>query len=148
MPPKQGGKKTKRTKKTGLEDDNSIDKIPLCDYEDGQSYAIATKMMGNLHFMAKCSIDKQERMITIPGKFARFKGRNNRVIVGSVILINLRDYQDSKGDLIYIYSPIQGKYLLEVGELNDIVDKNNNDISFGLEETEDETANPIDLDQL
>ncbi len=40
------------------------------------------------------------------------------VSAGSVVLVNLRDYQQSKGDIAYKYSPAEVKEMLKRGLLS------------------------------
>lgn len=44
---------------------------------------------------------------------------------GDIVLISLRDYQDSKCDIIHRYSPEDARRLKSKGELPDIIDADN-----------------------
>jgi initiation factor 1A len=123
MPPKKGGKKTKRTKRSSNNDDEASRFVPSANAEEGQMYAIATKMLGNRRLRAR-GTDGKERLAIIPGKF---KGRRNWVSVGMLLMLNIRDYQDDKSDVIYIYSAQDAKRLRRKGELDDLFDKEEED---------------------
>lgn len=122
MPPKKGGKRTKRTKKSTTTD-TTTKYTPYA--TEGQVYAVATKMLGNRRLMVKC-MDGQEKLAHIPGKF---KGRRNWIEVGMVVLINVRDYQDDKVDIIYIYDAQDVRRLQRSNELSNLL---------GTEETEEQ----------
>nr|QBK88010.1 MAG: translation initiation factor 1 [Marseillevirus LCMAC202] len=116
MPPKKGGKKGKRTKKNPADETT---RRPLPTAESGEMYALATKMLGNRRLTVKCA-DSKERLGIIPGKY---KGRRNWVNVGMLLLLNIRDYQDDKADIIYIYDAQDAKRLHRRGELGGLGDE-------------------------
>lgn len=116
MPPK-GGKRTKRAKKPTNEPINKF--TPFAKKEDDQSYAIVTKMLGNRRMTGRCA-DGRERLLLIPGKF---KGKRNWIETGMLLMINLRNFQDEKADVIYIYNTRDRKLLQKKGELVGLVDE-------------------------
>nr|QBK87211.1 MAG: translation initiation factor 1 [Marseillevirus LCMAC201] len=116
MPPKKGGKKCKRTKKNPAPDETTR---RLVTSEDGEMYAFATKMLGNRRLKVKCA-DGTERLGIIPGKL---KGRRNWISVGMLLLLNIRDYQNDKADIIYIYDDRDTKRLRRRGELAGLIDE-------------------------
>jgi translation initiation factor 1A len=59
----------------------------------------------------------------------------NRINVGDVVLISLRDFQDSKADIILKYTPDEARLLKSYGELAETVKINEND--GGAENGED-----------
>ena len=147
MPPKKGGKKTKRGKKApGADEGNRY--TPFA--EDGQMYAIATKMLGNRRLIAKCT-DEQERLAIIPGKY---KGKRNWISVGMVLLLGIRDYQDDKADVIYIYNDQDVKRIRRTGVLDSLIDEEKEDCGFVFGEPNEENEGrespvlEIDLDDL
>ena len=95
MPNNKGGKKYKRNKNqvqenknTRLKDDNQL-----------QEYAQITKCFGNCRFEVLC-FDGKTRMAIICGKMRK------RVFVNAheIVLVSLREWQDSKCDIIDKYS--------------------------------------------
>lgn len=121
---------------------------------NGQLYAIATKMLGNRRLTAKCSDDK-ERLAIIPGKF---KGKKYWVGEGTLLMLNIRDYQDDKADVIYIYNQQESKRLERSGKLQGLlceVDNDTHGVTFGInvisensEESSEQEQQDIDLDDL
>ena len=87
-------------------------RVPVC--EEDQRYAYVTKMLGERRLIAK-SVDGKERQCHIPGKF---KGKRYWVSPGMLVLLNIRDFQDNKSDVIYIYDEYETKCLQKMGELN------------------------------
>ena len=149
MPPKKGGKRTKRGKKirTTVESNRYT---PFA--ERGQMYAIVTKMLGNRRLTANC-IDGKERLVHIPGKL---KGRRNWISVGMVLLLNIREYQDDKADVIYIYNAHDIKLLRRLNQLGDLLEDEGDDncgFVFGTDDDTDsgddkEVDEELDIDAL
>ena len=135
MPPKKGGKRTKRAKKSTATD-TTTKYTPYA--ADGQVYAVATKMLGNRRLMVKC-MDGQEKLAHIPG---RFKGRRNWIEVGMVVLINEMEFrQDNKVDIIYIYDAQDVRRLQRSNELGNLLgaeeaEEQDTGFVFGSEEDE------------
>lgn len=137
MSPKHGGKKGKRTKKAPANEETNR-YLPFA--EEGQVYAIATNMLGNRRLTVECD-DGQERLAIIPGKF---KGRRNWINKGDLILLNLRDFQDSKADVVYIYSAQDAKRLQRKGEFTHLFKETKKETRGFVIATETET-NDIDV---
>jgi len=91
--------------------------LPKRDESQDQTYAVVTRMLGNRRILAKCE-DQKERLCIIPGKF---KGKKNWISVGNLILLNIRDYQDSKYDVIYVYTSNDFKRLKRDNELYKLI---------------------------
>ncbi len=85
--------------------------------EDGQEYAKVTKMLGNGRVSAICN-DGKTRLCIIPGRFRKKKIWIN---ADDVILLNIRDYQDNKADIIHRYTSNEAKKLLTIKELDRII---------------------------
>ena len=144
MPAPKGGKKGKRTKKGDNEESKTI---PLA--EQGQLYAIVEKMLGNRRMTVRCS-DEQERMAIIPGKF---KGRRSWIDPGMLILLNIRDFQDDKADVVYIYDNKESNRLKRQGHLDALYDQDNDEkddmftfVTEGEVEPENENVLEKELD--
>ncbi|XP_011405597.1 PREDICTED: eukaryotic translation initiation factor 1A-like [Amphimedon queenslandica] len=103
----KGGKNRRRGK-----NENESDKRELVFKEDGQEYAQVIKMLGNGRLEAYC-FDGMNRLCHIRGKLRKKVWINQ----GDIILIGLRDYQDSKADVILRYNPDEARNLKTYGEL-------------------------------
>ena len=77
-------------------------------------YAKVLKMLGNGHLDAYC-YDGVRRMCHIRGKMRK----KVWVGVGDIILVGLREYQDSKADVMLKFSPDEARNLKLYGELPD-----------------------------
>lgn len=129
--PAKGGKKNKRFKK---ETEPNTAQTPFADKDENQMYAVATKALGNRRFTVKCA-DEKERLAIVPGKF---KGRRYWVGEGTVLLLNLREFEDKKSDVIYVYSTQEQKVLKKAGEITFGELKEKEDDGFVFEDSEPE----------
>src|SRR5688572_24425060 len=88
------GGKTKHQKRTVTEQKTET---PL--KKPGEEYAQVTKMLGNGRLEAKC-FDGKKRLCHIRGTMRK------RIWVssGDIILVDLREFQDDKGDVTHKYS--------------------------------------------
>jgi translation initiation factor 1A len=79
---------------------------------DGSVYGQTTHILGDCNFTVMC-FDGSERMCHLR------KGvkKGEKVCVDTVVLIGLRDYQDNKGDIIYVYSKEQVNQLRQLKEI-------------------------------
>ena len=95
MPNNKGGKRYKRNKNVVQENKN----IRYKDEDDYQEYAQITKALGNGRFEVFC-FDGKKRLAIICGKMRK------RVFVnqGNIVLVSLREWQDSKCDIIEKYN--------------------------------------------
>lgn len=140
----KGGKNRRRGK-----NENESEKRELIFKEDEQEYAQVTKMLGNGRLEAMC-FDGVKRLCHIRGKLRKKVWINQ----GDIILIGLRDYQDSKADVILKYTPDEARNLKTYGEfpesvrINDTVTFVDNDldddIEFGDEYTSEEEVDAVD----
>jgi len=103
----KGGKNRRRGK-----NENENEKRELVFKEDGQEYAQVTKMLGNGRLEATC-FDGSKRLCHIRGKLRKKVWING----GDIILVGLRDYQDTKADVILKYTPDEARNLKAYGEL-------------------------------
>lgn len=109
--------------------------------EDGQSYAIVTAMLGNGRLKARCE-DTIERLCKIRGSMRR----SEWISIGDLVLVSLRSYQDSKGDVLHRYPHEDVRRLRKMGELVAIkfADQREEEIVLATEELiifeEDEDA--------
>ena len=147
---KTGGNKAKRRGRS----DGEGEKRELTFKEDGQEYAQVTKMLGNGRVTAYC-FDGKERLGIICGKMRKKVWVNQ----GDIVLLGLRDYQDSKADVILKYSADEARNLKAYGELpaeakinedvafDESAADNNFPFEFGDPDDEDE-AGGVDLDEI
>mmetsp|Transcript_5819 Transcript_5819/g.10373 ORF Transcript_5819/g.10373 Transcript_5819/m.10373 type:complete len:154 (+) Transcript_5819:2060-2521(+) len=102
----KGGKNRRRGK------NEHVFKRELIFKEDGQEYAQVIRMLGNGRLEAYC-FDGTRRLATIRGKMRKKVWIN----VDDVILVGLRDFQDSKADVILKYNPDEVRALKTHGEI-------------------------------
>ena len=148
---KKGGKKHKKGKKSG-----QFETKQLRYKEEGQEYAQITRMKGNCRFDVKC-FDGKERMAIMCGGMRKRKFVN----LQQVVLVSLRDFQDSVCDIIDSYDDNQVRELKEKKEIPDFIkleeenmfseDLGDDDIfdtSLPPDDISDEEEDDIDLDDI
>ena len=100
---------------------------------DGAIYGQAVKLLGDCNFMIYC-FDGKDRMCHI-----RRKVKKDKIAVDSIVMVGTRDYQDDKGDIIYVYTREEAGILRSKGEIPenvsietgiDIEDDNNTGFNF------------------
>ena len=104
------------------------------DSED-ERYAFALRSLGDRRFEV---IDDSGTVST--GKLKGSIRRNNRLLIGGLCLVQLRDGDGEKCDIIYIYNENETKQLRKYGELDDL-DKEKSrheDQKFDFREVEDD----------
>jgi len=127
-------KKKKRKKKP-----RPIQERPLPIKEEGQEYAIVTKMLGNGRVSLKC-MDGIDRLGKIRGKMRK----RVWIKVEDYLLISLRDFQDEKADIIMKLRENEIRRLQKLKEIPD--DNNNNDDCYII--FADEGDGDINLDEI
>lgn len=127
----KGGKNRRRGK-----NENEDEKRELVFKEDGQEYAQVLKMLGNGRLEAFC-FDGVKRLCHIRGKLRKKVWINQ----GDIILVGLRDYQDTKADVILKYNPDEARNLKSYGELPE--NAKINEISLNREFGEDDDDEDI-----
>lgn len=108
--PKNKGKGGKNRKR-GTNKNDPV-KRELILKEEGQEYAQCTKMLGNGRIEVAC-FDGVKRLATIRGKMRKKVWVN----VGDIVLLGLRDFQDTKADVILKYMPDEARQLQKQGEI-------------------------------
>ncbi|KAI8897748.1 hypothetical protein BC833DRAFT_592542 [Globomyces pollinis-pini] len=131
----KGGKNRKRGK-----NESESDKRELVFKEEGQEYGSVEKMLGNGRLAVSCA-DGEKRIAHIRGAFRK----KVWIGVGDVVLLGLRDFQDSKADVILKYTPDEARLLKSYGELADTVKINENDTG---EAAEDDIDVDFDIDDI
>ena len=81
--------------------------------EEGQSYARATKMLGNGRLLAVCEAGV-ERVCKIRGSMRR----SEWISPGDIILISLREFQSDKADVLCRYTLTEVARMRRAGELD------------------------------
>ncbi|EGC40463.1 hypothetical protein DICPUDRAFT_91014 [Dictyostelium purpureum] len=135
----KGGKNRRRGK------NENEQKRELQFKEDGQEYAQVLRMLGNGRLEAQC-FDGEKRLCHISGKLRKKEWINN----GDIILLQLRDYQNEKADVILRYNVDEARNLKTYGELPETARINETDV---FDETEDipfefVADDDVDLDTL
>lgn len=104
MPNTKGGKKHKRNKNQNIQPKNLRLK------EEGQEYAQITRCKGNCRFDVLC-FDGKERMAIMCGKMRKRRFVNAK----DIVLVSLREWQDSVCDIIEKYDENLTRKLKEKG---------------------------------
>jgi translation initiation factor 1A len=112
MPKTNGGGTAHRRQKKHRQNDDASREVVV--KSEGQEYAHITKNLGGHRFTGAC-FDGQSRLCHVRGAMQR--GSHNRVNEGDIVLVGLRDYQDSKADILHKYSADDVRKLKSVGEL-------------------------------
>jgi len=150
MKNKKGGNKTKKQK-------NLVQverKLELKDENEPQEYAQIKKMFGNSRFEVEC-FDGQTRLAHARGIL---KKKKVFVKLNDIVVVSLRDFQDNKCDIIYVYNQNEVKQLKKIGEIPNSVVENEHidhevDIGFDIEDTEEsnhvsDTKEEINIDDI
>jgi translation initiation factor 1A len=105
-----GGKSHRKSKSF-----NDNDEKRQLEYkEDGQEYALITKVLGNSRFECMCS-DGRTRLGHVRGKLQKKVWIN----LYDTVLVSLRDYQDDKSDIIHKYTREEVRVLVAYKEINE-----------------------------
>ena len=80
--------------------------------EEGQEYGQVTKLLGSGRMEVSC-FDGKTRLAKVRGKFKRRVWVN----VGDIILVNVREFDECKGDIIHVYYYDEARALKQVGEI-------------------------------
>lgn len=136
--PKNKGKGGKNRRKGKTE---SVVKRELIYKEEGQDYAQVTRMLGNGRVEAVFP-DGTMRQCHIRGKMRK----KVWIQVGDIVLVGLRDFQDSKADIILKYNADESRQLQAEKEIPASMKVNENtfdeeiDDDYGIAFSADATA--------
>ena len=86
-------------------------------HEEGEIYAVVTKLLGNGMFTAN-DIDGKERLVVMRNKFRGKGKRDNAVSLGSWVMIGERGFETGpkpKCDLLEVYTDIEKQKLKKSG---------------------------------
>ena len=106
----KGGKKTKgKSRKTFRQKELSIKDLKKI---EGQEYAHVLSVFGDGRYELMC-YDKKKRLGILRGRLKR----TSRINKGDLVLISIRDYQDTKCDIIACYSQTDTDKLIKEKEV-------------------------------
>lgn len=118
-----------------------LEKRELVFKEDGQEYATVAKMLGNGWVSCTCC-DGETRMARIRGAMIR----RVWIGVGDLVLLGLRDFQDSKADVLLKYNADEARMLKTYGELPESLAVK--EAGEGGEDEEDGLEIEFDIDEI
>ena len=139
MPNVLGGSKYKKGKKIQKKPEEEIIQRKLEFKSKDQEYAVVVRLLGNKRVLVLTN-DNKEIISRISPKFKRMK---IWIQLDDLVLISMRDNEDDKSDIIYKYTNIETKKLIEKDQLGICIlekfneNKDDDDIEF-LEENEEE----------
>ena len=129
--PRGRGRGGKRHKKKG----GFGGKRELVYAEDGQEYGQILKLLGSGRMSCLC-FDGIERLVKVRGKFKRRVWVN----VNDIVLVNVREFEETKGDIVHVYYYDEAKQLKQQGELP-------KDLKIEKSKTNDEGALDIQFEE-
>ena len=146
MPKKNagGGKKYKKAKNHVV-----VTEAPLELKTDDQSYACITKLLG--HGRVYCNVYSVELIEGSPSFKANerlgiirgaMRKKKQWVKNGDIVIVSIRDYQDDKVDILYVYTHDNAKKLMKKNQLPNIdFDENQSEnmVDFNDIDSEDDT---------
>ena len=113
-----GGNKSKKMGRKFVSDaSTSMNKKVRLALEEGELYAVVTKLLGNGMFYAN-DIEGKERLCIMRNKFRGRGKHDNIVCLGSWVLIGERDFEscaNPKHDLLEVYTDIEKQKLKTSG---------------------------------
>jgi|688.fasta_scaffold135906_3 initiation factor 1A len=114
--------KNLKAKKNGTARTNEPRKFEMVYKEDivggGAVYGQVVKVLGECNFTVRCFIEKEkENTIELLCHLRKSAKKMGRVEVESIVLVGLRDFQESKGDILYTYHVDQAKLLRREGHI-------------------------------
>jgi translation initiation factor 1A len=109
----------------------------LRDSVEGTVYGQVMKALGDCNFTVKCS-DDITRLCHL-----RKKCKRSIVVVDAVVLVGTRDFQQDKGDIVFVYTHEEAGKLRSMGEVNFSV---NNHYTLGDEDDDEEDEKDVMFD--
>ncbi len=133
-----GGKKYKQQKHKTDDTPNK----PLLLREEGQEYAVVTKLLGNSRvsgafFDRDLKREREINCILRPG----LRKKRQWAKMGSIILISLRDFEKDKADVLHVYNDDEAKKLKKKNLIDSkLLNKENEgrDDEFFIEDDDDD----------
>ena len=140
-----GGKNSKKMGRKFVTISSTNKKVRLAE-EEGEIYAVVTKLFGNGMFSAN-DPDGKERLCIMRNKFRGRSKHDNNVCLGTWVLIGEREFESSlkpKHDLLEVYSDIEKQKLKHSG--NPIFAQLRSDFDNKKKETSDEEGDDLVFD--
>jgi initiation factor 1A len=114
--------KNLKAKKNGTARTNEPRKFEMVYKEDivggGAVYGQVVKVLGECNFTVRCFIEKEKENTTeLLCHLRKSAKKMGRVEIESIVLVGLRDFQESKGDILYTYHVDQAKLLRREGHI-------------------------------
>lgn len=100
---------------------------------EGTVYGQVTKALGDCNFKVFC-FDSTERLCHLRGALVKNKSKQNRIETDTIVLVGLRDFQNEKGDIIYVYTKEQ---VAELKNMKEIPSKIVNESSHDVDDNDD-----------
>lgn len=144
-----GGKNSKKMGRKFVTSSSTNKKVRLAE-EEGEIYAVVTKLFGNGMFSAN-DPDGKERLCIMRNKFRGRSKRDNSVCLGTWVLIGEREFESCpkpKHDLLEVYSDIEKQKLKNSGNpifaqlrsdfdnKKETIDEEDDELVFGNGETD------------
>lgn len=104
-------KNAKSKKNSSKREVSSKRDLLLCEDVEGTAYGQVVRAQGDRNFTVRF-LDGKERLCHV-----RKSQKRNFVNVEAIVLVGMRDYQDEKGDIIYVYSYEEATKLKHMGEI-------------------------------
>lgn len=105
---------------------------------DGTVYGQCTQVLGGTNFRIFC-FDGKDRMCHIRSSIKK----RQKVEVDSIVLVGLRDFQDEKGDIIFVYT---SEHVAELKARHEIPAKIVSATSISADNDEDDSEESEDED--
>jgi translation initiation factor 1A len=138
--------KSDKSKKNGSsrqpKENVSADTIVLSSNIEGTSYGQVIAVLGDCNFTVLC-FDGRERLCHVRKSI---KKQKNRAEKDSIVLVGLRDYQDEKGDIIYIYTKEQVSILKRMREIP--ANTSSHSDTLNIDDNEGEEENGFIFDEI
>lgn len=113
--------------------------------DEGEEYAQIKKILGNMRVLVHCFASNKERVAKIRGKLKKV-----RIFLEDIVLVSLREDEDDKCDLVYVYRSEEAKTLRAANEIPDninILENVNRDVVILFENEEDDTKTKVKEDK-
>jgi initiation factor 1A len=86
------------------------------DYD--QEYGVITKKLGGYSFGVRLHLGQKDLIGHARGRIRSKAGKaNNKLDVGTVVLVSLRDFSDKTCDILQAYTPAEARLLKQQGQL-------------------------------
>ena len=87
-------------------------RVRLPNKKAGEMFGVADQLLGGARINVMCA-DGKMRLARVPGKFRK----RMWIRVGDLVIVKPWEFQDSKADIVWRYTPTQANYLARKGFL-------------------------------